>query len=430
MSKKKVRYYTCKKAIPVLMKFRLSLLKYLIRRKKYPFFTVKSSNGGIIKTYEMQKKINMTKFVKYHGHYYFSLTFPHWPSDAFDNMVSNGGLNITASGTRYKKQVDTLILGLTGRCRYNCIHCYEYFNLNNSNEVPMVKWKDIIKKIQRSGVSIITFSGGEPMMRYDDLLELLKTADHSLSDFHIHTSGYDVTYDKAKELKCAGLNAAGIGLDDVNPERNDIFRGYKGAHEQAVKAIKCFQDAGIFTYVNFCPTSYIIRSREIMKYLDFMKDLNVGIVRWLEPKPCGSFLEAAGSRLLSNDDKEFLKQLYIRLNTSAEYKDYPLISYEAFMEAPGNLGCMMGGNSLLYIDTAGNVEPCVFMPVTFGNIMEEDIIVILERIKKAVPKPLHITCPSILLNQAFKSKVANGTKPPIPYNELIREFSELDDISV
>jgi MoaA/NifB/PqqE/SkfB family radical SAM enzyme len=425
MYQKKIQYYSCKKAIPVLLKFRLSLLKYLLQKKKYPLFTIKASNGGIIKTYEMQKKLKMNKFVKHTGHYYFSLTFPHWPSDAFDNMVSNGGLNITASGTSFKKQIDTLILGLTSRCKYNCVHCYEHFNLNDNYEVPVARWKGVIKKFQKSGVSVITFSGGEPMMRYDGLLELLETADHSLSDFHIHTSGYGVTPENASELKMAGLNAAGIGLDDVDPERNDTFRGYKGAHEQAVRAIRCFQDAGIFTYVNFCPTREIIGSRDILKYLDFMKDLNVGIVRWLEPRPCGNFMEASGSNLVSQDDKEFMTQLYIKCNTSAEYKDYPLISYEAFSEAPDNMGCMMGGNSLLYIDTVGNVEPCVFLPVTFGNIMEEDLSIILDRMKKVVPKPLHITCPSILLNPAIKSKIASGIKPPVPYNELTIEFKEL-----
>ncbi|MCX6335468.1 MAG: radical SAM protein [Bacteroidia bacterium] len=373
----------------------------------------------------MQKKLKICKFVKHNNHSYFSLTMPHWPSEAFDNMIANGGLNITASGTPYKKHIDTVILGITRRCSYKCIHCYEYFNLNDSDTVPVERWQEVIKVLQKKGVSVITFSGGEPMMRYDELLELLETADHSLSDFHIHTSGYGVTPENAAELKSAGLNAAGIGLDDVNPGRNDLFRGCKGAYEQAVRAIKCFRDSGIFTYVNFCPTKEIIRSGDIYKYLEMLKDLNVGIIRWLEPRPCGAFLDIDEKVLLNQEDKDFLTELYIKLNTSEEYEDYPLISYDAFSEAPCNMGCMMAGNSLLYIDSLGNVEPCVFLPVTFGNILNENFAIILDLMRKAVPMPLKTTCPSILLSTRIKSMKEAGKSLPVPYDDLKEEISAL-----
>jgi len=410
-----------------MLRFRISLLKYLFQKRKYPLFALKGEYGGVIKTNEMQKRLKISKFVKHDNHYYFSLTLPHWPSEAFDNMTANGGLNITAAGTYLKKQIDTAILGITRKCKYECIHCYEHLNLNDNEIVPVEKWQEVIGVLQKRGVSVITFSGGEPMMRYNDLIELLETADHSLSDFHIHTSGYGVSPENALRLRSAGLDAAGVGLDDVDPSRNDLFRGYKGAYEQAVRAIKCFQDAGIFTYVNFCPTREIIRSGDIINYLDLLKDLNVGIVRWLEPRPSGAFLDAGEEILLNQEDKDILTSLYIKYNTSKEYEDYPLISYEAFSELPINMGCMMGGNSLLYIDSIGNVEPCVFVPVTFGNILDEDFRLILERLRKAFPKPLHTECPSVQLSPLIKKKKEDGIELPVPYYELSKELQALEN---
>ena len=186
-------YLSCSKAIQPMVRFRLSLMKYFFQRKKYPLFYVSTSRGGIIKTNAMQKKLKMSKFTRFNKHYYFSLTVPHWPSKPFDNMVARGGMNITAAGTPFKKQIDTVIVGITRRCNYKCVHCYEHYNLSDADTVPIEKWKRAVQELQNSGVSIITLSGGEPMMRYEDLLELIKTADHSLSDFHIHTSGYGVT---------------------------------------------------------------------------------------------------------------------------------------------------------------------------------------------------------------------------------------------
>ena len=425
MQHEKIKYYSCRKAITVMLEFRFSLLKYIFQKKKYPLFAIRSSDGGIIKTNEVQKKLKLCKFVKHNNHYYFSLTVPHWPSKPFDNMVSNGGLNITAAGTPLKKQIDNVILGITRKCNYQCIHCYEHFNLDEKDTVPIDAWRNVISKLQEYGVSIITLSGGEPMLRYDGMLELLKSADHSRSDFHIHTSGFGVTQENAIELKKAGLHAAGVGLDDINPERNDLLRGYKGAHEQAIRAIRCFQEAGIFTYINSCLTRELISSGDISQYFEMVKNLNVGMVRWLEPRPCGGYLDANLRELLNQEERDVITDLYIKANTGRNYKDYPLIIYEAFCEAPENMGCMMAGNSLLYIDSAGNVEPCVFLPVSFGNILKEDFSVIFNRMREVIPKPLHVTCPSIQMSSTIKSKKDLGITIPVQYEELIKEFDSL-----
>lgn len=113
------------------------------------------------------------------------------------------------------------------------------------------------------GVGTIVLSGGEPMLRYDGLLELLESGDKCLSDFHIHTSGYGVTPEKALALKNSGLIAAGVGLDDLDQKRLDLFRGYQNAFREATTAIKYFLDAGVFTYLNNCLTQDLIHSGDL-----------------------------------------------------------------------------------------------------------------------------------------------------------------------
>jgi MoaA/NifB/PqqE/SkfB family radical SAM enzyme len=108
-----------------------------------------------------------------------------------------------------------------------------------------------------------------------------------------------------------------------------------------------------------------------------------------------------------------------------DYKDYPVISYDAFLEAPENMGCMMAGHSHLYIDSFGNVEPCVFLPVTFGNILQEDFSIILDRMRIAIPRPLHAVCPSVQLCQTIKNKKDNGVPMPVPYQAIKAELHAL-----
>jgi MoaA/NifB/PqqE/SkfB family radical SAM enzyme len=421
----KVEYYSCHSAKSVMLKFRFSLLKYIFRRKEYPLFAVSSRKGGIIKTYQVQKKLRMNKFVKFNNNFYFSLTVPHWPSKSFDKMVSNGGLNITMGGTDRKRHIDTVILGITRKCKYSCSHCYEHFNIGDEEVIPTIKWHNVISDLQKLGVSIITLSGGEPMMRYIDVLNILRSSNHSLSDFHLHTSGYGVTPAKAIELKRAGLHAAGIGLDDVNPERNDSLRGSKGAFDQAVNSIRYFREAGIFTYVNMCLTRDLINSGQLNEYFELLRELNIGFVRWLEPKTCGGYLDKNANELLNDKERKTVKDFYLRANSSPDFKDYPVISYDAFYEEPENLGCMMAGNSQFYIDSLGNVQPCVFFPVSFGNIMDANINDIIIKMRQLVPQPLKVQCPSVLLGSEIRNLKEKGFPVPVPYEEISSELEIL-----
>jgi MoaA/NifB/PqqE/SkfB family radical SAM enzyme len=220
-------------------------------------------------------------------------------------------------------------------------------------------------------------------------------------------------------LKRAGLRAAGVALDNIDPKRHDTFRGFKGAYQNAVNALQYFQNAGVFTYVNMCLTNEIIRSGDIYRYFDLMKSLNVGFVRWLEPKPCGAYFENEGeSCVLGENERKIAADLYIRANTGESYRDYPVISYEAYVESPENLGCIMGGNSLIYIDSAGNVEPCVFLPVSFGNILDEDFSVIFERMRNAIPGPLKKECPAVTLSSEIRNLKEKGYSLPISFEEM------------
>lgn len=425
LSKTRIKFYSGWQAIPIRLKFRITLGKYLFKRKKYPLFTLKASKGGLIKTYRTQRDLKLRKIIKFNNHYYFSLTVPHWPSKPFDHMVANGGLNITAAGTRFKQQIDIAILAITRKCNYDCKHCYERFNLADEDIVPIDRWKEVIKDIQKIGVSIITFSGGEPMLRYNGLIKLLESADKSLSDFHIHTSGDGVLLEKALALKNAGLHSAAIGLDDVNPGRHDTFRGYKGSYNEALQAIKYFQEAGVFTYINMCITKDLIRSGDLLKYFELAKDLNVGAVRFLEPKPCGGYISENIDDLFSEDYRNIVTEFFMEANQGKKYKDYPLISYDAYFEDKNRMGCMMGGHSHFHIDSLGNVEPCVFLPISFGNIMEEDFLDIFKRMREAIPAPLHKPCPAVCLSEKIRAEKNQGKAFPIPYKEMQKEWQEM-----
>jgi MoaA/NifB/PqqE/SkfB family radical SAM enzyme len=417
--------YTGWKRVPVGLRALATFTKYILQRKKYPRFRFRLSRGGVIKTLELRSLLSVKKAVRFNNSYFLSLNMPHFPSKPFDNTAANGGLNVAMPGSAANTHCDYVVLALTRKCNLRCKHCYERFNLYQKDTVPIERWKQVIKSIQQRGVSNIVLSGGEPMLRYDMVLELLESSDKSLSDFHIHTSGDHVTWEKALALKKAGLTAAAVALDDVDPEGHDNFRGRRGTFDQAVKALKYFNRAGLFTYVNTVVSKDLLQSGGLWKLYDLVKELNAGIFQIIEPRAAGAYLSKNIDTLFSHDDRQALVDFYIKGNTDKKYRDYPLIYYPSYLERSKHVGCRMGDLSHFTIDSSGNVNPCVFLPISFGNIMEEDVQDICRRMRRATPHTLQKKCPSLYLAKAINSKIEQGFGPPVPYSEIKEEFQRM-----
>lgn len=395
--------------------------KYLLQREKYPLFLTESLR--LTRDQGLPGKIRVVRFA---DHYYAAiLRIPSWPSQPFDQMMANGGFNIKKAGTPWKPQVDSAILAMTRRCRNHCKHCYEYTNLAEEESVPIQRWKEVLREIQRVGVSIVVFSGGEPLLRYDGLVELLESGDKSLSDFHVHTSGEGLTFERAMALKAAGLTAAGVSLDDFDPARQDEFRGHEGAHQESVLALRYFRQAGILPYVNLCLRKDLVQSDRLWKFYGFVRSLDACFIVLLEPKPWGGYHHEDAEDLFSDEDRRCVTEFFKRAGRDRRYKDYPLIFYAPYFEKPERLGCLMGGLSHFYVDSLGHVRPCVFLPVSFGNIMREDFSRIYDGMRRAIPAPLHKQCPALSLAATIKKKESQGAVLPIAYGEIKEEWERM-----
>ncbi|HSL89005.1 MAG TPA: radical SAM protein, partial [Ignavibacteriaceae bacterium] len=363
------------------------------------------------------KQLLLHKLVYFNNQYYSTPTIPAFPSKAYDNMVIKGGLNFYSAGTELKRQIDSVFLAITNKCKLNCAYCYEKNNINKSDDIPVAKWNEIIKSLQGIGVNIFILSGGEPLLAFDKLLSILKSSDKEKSDFHLHTSGNSITELKVKELKDAGLKAAAIGLDDFDEERHDKIRG-RGSFSEATKSLKLFNQAGILTYVNLCIRKEMLMSDNLYKYFEFVKKLNVSMIQLLEPRPCGGYFNNESEVFLNEDDKKVMTDFTLNGNRKRIYKKYPIIYYVAHIEGKHQLGCHMGGLSHFYIDSKGNVCPCVFFPVSYGNIINENINVIFQRMRKNIPLPIHSECPSLLLSNKLKESYKSKKEFPIPFDQI------------
>jgi MoaA/NifB/PqqE/SkfB family radical SAM enzyme len=95
----------------------------------------------------------------------------------------------------------------------------------------------VIENMSDAGVAILTFSGGEPLVR-EDLYEAVKRANDSGMVCTIASNGVLMTRAVAEKLAKVGIRRVEIGLDGATAETHDFLRNRPGSFEATVEGIR------------------------------------------------------------------------------------------------------------------------------------------------------------------------------------------------
>src|ERR671913_2638764 len=101
------------------------------------------------------------------------------------------------------------------RCNLACGYCNEYDQ--TSKPVPLDVMKRRLDKLAELGPSVITISGGEPMMhpQLDDIIHHIRVRGMIAG---LISNGYYFTPERIKRLNKAGLDNLQISIDNVEPD--------------------------------------------------------------------------------------------------------------------------------------------------------------------------------------------------------------------
>lgn len=132
----------------------------------------------------------------------------------------------------------------TRACNLKCIHCYASATSNPSEgELTTAEGRAFIRDAADFRAPVILFSGGEPLLRAD-IFELAELATTIGLRVGLSTNGTLIDRTAATKLKQIGFAEVGISLDGIG-EKNDRFRGQKGAFEAALSGIRQSLDQGL-----------------------------------------------------------------------------------------------------------------------------------------------------------------------------------------
>jgi pseudo-rSAM protein/SPASM domain protein len=179
-----------------------------------------------------------------------------------DLGAEGDGLRYDAAAESDKPQITTekqrrpvVVWNCTKPCNLYCDHCYAAADTECApGELTTAEGKTLLDELADYGVPVVLFSGGEPLVR-EDLAELVAYATDRGIRPVLSTNGTLITEERARELKAAGLQYAGISVDGL-PERNDEFRGQEGAFDAALRGIEACLDVGLKTGLRYTITKH------------------------------------------------------------------------------------------------------------------------------------------------------------------------------
>lgn len=275
-----------------------------------------------------------------------------------------------------------ITMAITYSCQCKCLHCsaavYQENVLRSGSELKFDEDIRIIKEMENLGATCIVFTGGEPLL-HDRLFDLIKAVDKKKAICTIFTNGEYLNEKNVRSLKEAGVFGVFVSFDFADPEKHDANRKRKGIFEKAARGIKLCQEnkilAGIATYA----TREKLMEGEMDAIMDLGKKLNVLEVFIFDVIPVGN-LKGEFGRVLKENDFNEIKKLRAKYNALS---DYPRIIHQTMLTSISypctGEGCP-AGIAHVHIRANGDVSPCDFTPVSFGNLREKPLAKIWEAI--------------------------------------------------
>ena len=274
---------------------------------------------------------------------------------------------------------------VTRSCNLACKHCRaEAHEEAYPGELTTEQAKALIDTFPGVGNPIVIFTGGEPLMRHD-IFELVPYAKSKGLRCVMAPNGTLLTDENVRKIKEVGIERCSISIDAPTAEQHDEFRGVQGAFNASVTGIERLKKAGIEFQINTTVTR---------NNLPFFKDIfhlaqDLGAAAWhiflLVPTGRGAEL---GAEVITDKDYEqvlnwfydFRKTTDMQLKATcaphyhrilrqrAKEEGIP-VNFETFGLDAVSRGCL-GGVGFCFISHVGQVQPCGYLELDCGNVLE------------------------------------------------------------
>ena len=292
-------------------------------------------------------------------------------SEIIKTLFKNAVLNSVVLSRSLKEEVKSkydcnvpwaILLDPTSACNLSCTGCWasEYGNKLN---LSFDEIDSIITQGKEIGIFMYIYTGGEPLVRKNDIIELCKK--HSDCVFLAFTNATLIDEDFAKQIREVKNFVPAISIEG-DKEATDSRRG-DGTYDKVVHAMEILRRYKVPFGASTCYTSANYESITDDEYFDRLISFGAKFAWFFHYMPIGN--DAVPELLLNPDQRE---TVYRKIRDVRNRKSIFLIDFQNDGEYIG--GCIAGGRDYFHINPNGDVEPCVFIHYSDSNIREKTLI--------------------------------------------------------
>ena len=346
---------------------------------------------------------------------YFDELSPNTRKKFLINYMVNSGIVGIPIQDKMEKKYDcnvpwAILMDPTSACNLKCTGCWaaEY---GKTDSMSFDTLDRIINEGKEIGIYMYIFSGGEPLVRKDDLIKLAEK--HNDCSFLSFTNATLVDEAFAKKLGELGNFGLAISVEGFEKE-TDMRRG-NGTFQKVIHAMDLLKKEGVVFGFSTCYHKYNTDAVGSDEYLDLMIDKGCMFGWYFTYIPVGK--DAVTDLIATPEQREFM---YYQVRKFRGEK--PIFVMDFWNDGEYVNGCIAGGKNYLHINSNGDVEPCAFIHYSNVNIKEASLVEALQsplfkQYKKNQPfNENHLRpCPLLdnpeKLRQMVKESNAYSTQP-------------------
>ena len=269
---------------------------------------------------------------------------------------------------------------VTRECNLRCKHCYtDSTDSPHPNELTTAEAKRVIKEIAEAGARLLTFDGGEPIMR-DDIYELVSCAKETGLHPTLITNATLLSTEAAQWLKKAGIQLLAISIHGADAKSHDDFCGIEGSWERAMAGIRNVATARIPFQINTSITHH--NPAQFDDIVNLAKDLGAIAIESFSFAPVGRGKEHPDLSLNPGERQHLVTQtIQHQLNDrNMVYRCFgiPQLWVELKKEVARKEDqnrfvrpCCGAGLRFCFLFYEGTVYPCMVLRRGAGNIRKE-----------------------------------------------------------
>lgn len=255
-----------------------------------------------------------------------------------------------------------LLIDPTYACNLACKGCYAA-GYGKDEGLTYEELDSIVTQAEKLSIHFFLFTGGEPLVRRDDLLRLAQK--HKFSIFHAFTNGTLIDEAYADAVAAVGNLTFGFSVEGFREETD--FRRGEGTYDKVMHAMDLLKARDVPFAFSACYHPFNYETVTSDAFLDHMVEKGCWAGWYFSYLPIGK--DAALELICEPDQRAHVSR------RTREIRDQGKINVVDFWN-DGYIvgGCIAGGRQYLHINSRGDVEPCAFCHYSDVNIREKTLL--------------------------------------------------------